>query len=420
MDKKILKFNSKPYIIKNNKFSTIQFNLIFEAKYLKKYIFYLPLLKQLLLNTSKNYKKEKEYRKELKNNMIISLNMRSYNYNENLFIEFVLVVPDPKKVKDYNIEKAFKFFIDTIYNPNVINDEFDIEQFEREKEFLKTDIYESIKKVKNRAYQSFLNIVDDNGILKDNIYNNMNLIDEANNIELYNIYKEVIKNNKPIIFVYGNVDESINKLIEKYIKINEEEIKFNINYDCYLKPFEKMKDIEEKSNYNESIIYMAYKVKNMKKEDKIYLNIVKNILATGSNDLVFKKLRTEKNLIYSSHTWSNIRVGLLVIESYINNVSKKEVIESIKELIESLKNKDNLKKYLDKLIEDVYYESIRKKDSRSVKISNYINKKLKMAYTVDELIKKYKQIDIDELINFIDRLVLDTVYYLRGEFNENN
>ena len=43
-----------------------------------------------------------------------------------------------------------------------------------------------------------------------------------------------------------------------------------------------------------------------------------------------------------------------------------------------------------------------------------------MAYTVDELIKKYKQIDIDELINFIDRLVLDTVYYLRGEFNENN
>ena len=54
MDKKILKFNSKPYIIKSNKFSTIQFNLIFEAKYLKKYIFYLPLLKQLLLNTSKN------------------------------------------------------------------------------------------------------------------------------------------------------------------------------------------------------------------------------------------------------------------------------------------------------------------------------------------------------------------------------
>ena len=345
--------------------------------------------------------------------------MRSYNYNENLFIEFILVVPDPKKIKDYNIEKAFKFFIDTIYNPNVINDAFDIEQFEREKEFLKTDIYESIKKVKNRAYQSFLNIVDDNGILKDNIYNNMNLIDEANNIELYNIYKEVIKNNKPIIFVYGNVDESINKLIEKYIKIDEE-IKFNMNYDCYLKPFEKMKDIEEKSNYNESIIYMAYKVKNMKKEDKIYLNIVKKILATGSNDLVFKKLRTEKNLIYSSHTWSNARVGLLVIESYINNVSKNEVIESIKELIESLKNKDDLKKYLDKLIEDVYYESIRKKDSRSVKINNYINKKLKMAYTVDELIKKYKQIDIDELINFIDRLVLDTVYYLRGEFNENN
>lgn len=415
-----MKFKSKPYIIKNDKFSTIEFILIFETKYSDKYIFYLPLLKQLLLNTSKKYKTESEYRKAYKNNMIISQTMKTFRYNENLFFEFSLIVPDPKKIREYDIEESFKFFIDTIYNPNVENNEFNIKQFERERDFLKADIYNSIKKVNNKAYQSFLNNVDDIGILKNNIYNNMNLIEEANPKELFDIYKKNILENKPIIFIYGNVNDNINNMIEKYIKIDNKYIIFNKNYDNYLKPFNKIKNVEEISNYNQSILYMAYKVKNMKEEDKIYLNIIKNILSYGSNDLVFKKLRTEKNLIYSSDTWCNSRVGLLVVEAYINNNSKEEIIKSVKSVIKSLKGKDKLKIYLDKLIEDIYYELIRQKDSRTIKINDFIGKKFSFSYTTNELIKEYKNINIDNLIEFINRLKLDTIYFLRGEFNEDN
>lgn len=417
---KKMKFKSKPYIIKNDKFSTIEFVLFFEAKYSDKYIFYLPLLRQLLLNSSKKYPTEIEYKKAYKENMIISQRMRTIRYNENLFFEFSLIVPDPKKVKDYNIESAFKFFIDMIYEPNVCDGQFNIKQFEREREFLKDDIFNSIKKVNNKSYQSFLNVVDDNGILKNNIYNNMNLIAEANPKELFNIYKENVLENRPIIFIYGNVDESINDLIKKYIKIDNKDITFNKNYDNYLKPFNKIKDVEETSDYNQSILFIAYKVKNMKEEDKLYMNIVKNILALGSNDLIFKKLRTEQNLVYSANTWCDTRVGLLTVESYINNESKEEVIKGVKSVIKSLKEKEKLSAYLEKLIEDVYYELIRQKDSRSVKINDFINKKLEFSHTTDELIKKYRSINVDDLIEFIDRLKLDTIYFLRGEFNENN
>jgi len=417
---KKMKLNSSPYIIKSDKFSTIEFVLFFEAKASDKYIFYLPLLRQLLLNSSKKYPTEQEYKKAYKENMIISQRMRTVRYNENLFFEFSLIVPDPKKVKDYNIEKAFKFFIDMIYEPNIVNGEFNLKQFEREREFLKDDIYNSIKKVNAKSYQSFLNIVDDKGIIKNNIYNNMNLIEEANSKELYEIYKENVLKNKPIIFVYGNVDESINDLIKKYIKIDDKKITFDKKYDNYLIPFNKIKDIEEVSEYNQSIIYVAYKIKDMKEEDKIYLNIVKNIMALGSNDLIFKKLRTEKNLVYSANTWCDTRVGLLTVEAYINNESKEEVIKGVKSVIKSLKDKEKLTIYLEKLIEDVYYELIRQKDSRSVAINDFINKKLEFSHTTDELIKKYKNINIDNLIDFINRLKLDTIYFLRGEFNENN
>ena len=170
-------FKSSPYLIKNDKFSTIEFRIFFETKYDKKYIFYLPLLRQILLNTSKNYPSEIEYRNAYKENMIISMNMKSIILNENLFFQFSLIVPDPKKVKNYDIEKSFKFFTDMIYNPNVLNEEFNHKQFEREREFLKNDIFNSLKNVNVRAQQSFLNVVDDKGIITENIYNNMNLIE---------------------------------------------------------------------------------------------------------------------------------------------------------------------------------------------------------------------------------------------------
>ena len=413
-------FKSSPYLIKNDKFSTIEFRIFFETKYDKKYIFYLPLLRQILLNTSKNYPSEIEYRNAYKENMIISMNMKSIILNENLFFQFSLIVPDPKKVKKYDIEKSFKFFTDMIYNPNVLNEEFNHKQFEREREFLRNDIFNSLKNVNVRAQQSFLNVVDDKGIITENIYNNMNLIEEANPSELYDIYKKTIKENKPIIFVYGNVDESINDLVGKYINITNEKIKFNKNYNNFLVPFKTIKKVEENSKFNQSILFMAYKIKNMSEEDKIYLSIIKNILSSGTNDLIFNKLRLEENLIYSSHTWCDLKVGLLVVESYINNSSKEKVIKSVKEVIKELKNKEKLNEYLNNLIEDLYYSLIRKKDSRNIVIEDYINEKFEFGYKTDELLKKYKEIKVEDLIAFLDRLKLDTIYFLRGEFDENN
>ena len=108
----------------------------------------------------------------------------------------------------------------------------------------------------------------------------------------------------------------------------------------------------------------------------------------------------------------------MLLGEQLITISKEEVIKSVKSVIKSLKEKDKLKIYLDKLIEDIYYELIRQKDSRAIKINDFINKKFSFSYTTNELIKEYKNINIDNLIEFINRLKLDTIYFLRGEFNE--
>lgn len=419
MSKKII-LKTQPYIIKNKGFSTIEFVFIYSCKYKKEYIPYIPLLKQLLLNSSKKYKTEKEYKKVYNEKFIISIRMYTYILNDNLFFEFRLIVPDPKRVKDFDLESAFKFFIDTIYEANVINKEFNLECFEREKRFLEADIKNCLKNVHEKSYQAFLNIVDDIGILKYNLYNNINLLQNSNSKELYNIYYENIINNKPVILVYGDVKKNIKKLIKKYINIKNEKVVIDKNYSNYLKPSKKIKDIEETSNNHESILFIAYKVKDMTNEDQLYLGIIKNILGYGSNDLIFKELRMNKKLVYSSHTWMKKRFGLLVIESYINNISKDKVVNSVKKVIKYIKNEEILKKYLEKLIKDFEINLIRAKDSRVKKLNDFIDEKFDFNYSLEEAIEKYKNIDINKLLNLLDRLILDTIYFLRGDFNEEN
>ena len=415
---KKIKLNTEPYIIKSKGYSTIQFLFVYSCKYSEDNQIYMPFLCRMLSNTSKNYNTEKKYTKAKFEKLIVSQKINSVTKNKNTFITCNLVLPDPKKLKSYDIEDGFKFFIDTIYNPNVDNSLFNKKCFNREKNFKQNQIQDTFKEVRAKAYYSFLNIVDDIGVLKNNEYNNYNSFKKLSNKKLYEKYKENILNNDPIIFVYGDVDDDIKTLIKKYIKPKDKKVSFVKDYSNYLIPFKSIKDVEEKSNDNQSILYLGLKVNNMTFDDEIYLSIVKNLLGVTPIDLVFKKLRLEKKLVYSCNVWAELSYGLLCISSSINNTSKDVVIESVKEIIEQLKNPKVLKEYMDKLLECMSYDLIRSKDSKQRKFTKFVDRKSELNYSLDELISKYKKVDINKLIDLINRLKLDTIYFLRGEFNE--
>ncbi len=419
MNKELITLKREPYIIKN-KYSTIDFFFIFPALYKKEYMFYLLLLKQILLNSSFLYKNEKLYKRKWEDLMIISESLTNKILNNNLYLEFRLTVPNPKVIKNYDLERAFSFFINTIYKPNIVGNKFNKKVFERERTFLKEDILMSLKNVYSESYQKFLNLVDDKGILKDNIYNNLDLIKNANEYELYDVYNELIINNKPIIMVYGDVDKSIVSLIKKYVNIKNEKVKLNIDYYNFLFPREKCKYVIENSKYNQSILYVAYKVKKMNNNDLIYLNLIKNILGIGAESLIFKTLRVDSGLVYSCSTWCDSISGLLVIETYINNNSNDIVLEKIKNLIDMLKNKEILRKEIYRVLESLKYSVIRKKDNKNKKLDDFIKYKFKFGFTIEKLIEKYSNLDLDLTIDFINRLVLDTVYFYKGDFNEKN
>ncbi len=418
---KLINFKSDPYIIKNKNYSTIDFIFIFPCKYKKEDMFYLLLLKQILLNSSFLYKSETLYKRKLSDLMIIRQSLNNRILNNNLYLEFRLTVPNPKIVKNYDLDSSFSFFINTIYKPNIVGNKFNKKVFEREKTFLKEDILMSLKNVYSESYQKFLNLIDDKGILKDNIYNNMNLIESANEYNLCEVYNKLILNNQPIIIIYGNVNNNICSLIQKYINdIGNKRIKLNIDYYNFLIPRKKCKKVIETSIYNQSILYVGYKVKNICEDDLIYLNLIKNILGIGTESLIFKTLRVDSGLVYSCSTWCDTIAGILVIETYINNNSNDIVIDKIKNLIDSLKNKKVLSQEINRVVKSIKNSMIRKKDDKNNKLNDFIKNKFKFGFTTEMLIEEYSNLNLDLFIDFVNRLVLDTIYFYRGEFGEKN
>lgn len=416
---KKLKLNSSPYIVKNTNYSTITFVIYYPYKYDKIHMYDLELIKQLVMNYSYEYKSEQEFRKEKVKRLIIGFNCTIKTIHNNLFVIFTLTVPNPKIVKNFDIEDAFKFFYNTIYNPNIVNGEFDHNQFQREKEYIKFSIQNALKNISCDSYQRFIKYVDDIGDLKNNVYNNLELLEDSNPKSLYEYYKNIIINNSPVCIVYGDIDKDfIENLYYKYFKKIENEIIFDKDYDSYLSINQVTNYIEENSNYNQSVLCMAYKVENMCEDDKLFLKLLCSILNSRETNLIFKKLRLDNNLIYFHRFNRYIKKGMFVIEAYIDKINKDITIEKIKEILVEINDKELIIEYINKIIKGLEYKLIELKDSKYYELDKFTDDLFEFNYSLEYVYNFYKEIDIDDFMNFLSRIKLDTVYFFKGENNE--
>jgi len=416
---KILKFDKQIHVIKTDKFNTIYFLLIYPSTYKKEDMGKFSLVKQNVMNSSKKYPTEQEYKKEYQKSFIINSKLKTVRINTNLFIEAQLTVPDPKKVKSFDLDKAFQFFMDTIYFPNVTNEAFDEYQFNREKEFIQNSIENSSKNIRDVGYQKFITYIDEVGILKDNLYHNRHLLDEVTPKSLYEFYDKNVLQIEPMILVYGDIEEEkVQEMFSKYIDISPKTIEIEKNYNCFLTPRTETQFIEENSNFKQSALYMGYKILDMKEEDTIYLRLLSRILDGGENDLLFKALRLEHNLVYGVSMSDYFKNGMFFIETYLKASSKEEAIEAIKTTLSSLREPDFVKECLDKILIANKYNLIRRKDSKYSVLDDYLDKLAELDDTLEEIYEKYENLDIDKFLEFLDRVVLDTVYFLRGDESE--
>lgn len=408
--------------LKNKDFQTIQIELLFPYEERKENLAKLALLPAMLNYMNSVYDTEEKYQKEKKKRYILNCYSSRFSLRRAGFFCFRLSIPNEKVLNEDLLEEQIIFFQKLIYYPLIENEGFKSFELEREKTNLKRNIENNMKKIQGYYNYKLKKLIDndDNRIFSTNLYDNMHLIDEVTEKNLYEFYKNLIYKNKPLVFVMGDVNkEKISNLIGKYLCSNVEDAKnLTKNYDNFLKPFSKIKRVEEKGNFKDSVFSMVYKVENMSHEDMIYLQGIRSLLASQSARLLDEKLRNEYDLVYSTRVSTYLHYGVLVITAFINKKNKDIVEEKIKEVMKELEDEKIIGPLEKNIKERFRMNLMRHLDDKFGLLDEFIYKKLGIDKTMEETYEDTLKITVNDILKFVKRLKLDLIYYLEEEKND--
>lgn len=401
---------------KTTNFSTTLINYIFQFTIEKDEIMAFTILSNMLSYTNKEYKEENEFAKEKLKRFIMNFKVSSQSINNIYFLNFSLLIPNDNIVDCDYLESAIKLSLDSIYKPNITNNLFDNDYFEREKRSYIEYLLNGYKNINFLAEKNLLDLIDKDGIFNKLKYTDLDNIKNLTNTDLVNFYNKYIKNYKPKIFVNGNIDkEKIELILNNYFKdykLKNNKILTNYNNYYISNGFNEYKDV---CNFYTSVIYMVYTIKDYSDKDFIILYLINLLLSSSSSDLLLQKLRKENNLVYTTSSSVLLKNGLLVIKATSNNKNIEIIKLVIRDLIESFKDMDKYKENVFNIMNKLSLNIERSKDNFFDISSNLINKYYKSDITLEEEFNLLNELEKEDIEKFASRILLDTIYVLEGQ-----
>ena len=410
----LITYQGKPKFFQNQDFKTIQMKVIFPFERCSSDIAKCAILPGLLHTMCLKYPTEASFALEGKRLYVLA-NYCLYNtIGDTSYFEFNFMVPDTESLRKDLLEEQMKFFHEMIYHPKVKKHSFDSIEFQREVDNLRMDMEKLLKDPTGYTMVHAKEKVDDGGFFSDTIFNHQEQIDEVTPETLYEFYLKTIYQNKPLVYFFGNCPEQeLELLSKKYFYLESfQKISFSIELNHYLKPRKTIQDLMEKSSFQNSVMIYFYKIKQMKKKDEVLMGVVKELLNSLSSRLLNKKLRDEFELVYSSFAVCYASYGVFCIMALIHKDSQLLVREKIVEALNDLKNQDMIAPLLDNIKERHRVSLIRKLDDKTSLFQDAIFKDMGLDLTEEDFYKKLIDITPVEVSKFIDRMIIDTIYYL--------
>lgn len=415
---KFLNFKNDYTLIKTDKIDTVVFTFIFPIKYVKGEEYYIKILNNLITQTSENYPNNVDYNKARIKNGVVDNNLSSMSFGSTRFVKYFFEIPKESLIKDYNIEEAFSFAIDSLMKPFIKNKKFDQNQFEYEKNYLVRSYIMNDENIDSSNDKKLWDIVDKDEITRLSSEHHRQALENLNNERLYEIYLEYIHNNKPFIYVYGDIDKkTLDRLFEKYYPLSKKEIKVEKNYVRMLPPVDE-KNIEIQTKFNQTELVMVYQV-DVTEDNYFRLHQFRDFLSSKENNLIFKTLRNEHNLVYHVEVNTKARSGILFVDALIQDKNIAEAIKLVNEVFASLKDKKVLAECLRKAKKYIKYDLLVEQDNPFKEMNNKIDEDLEL-YELEKMVKIYDQTTVDDMLEFIQNIKHTSTIIFRGVGNDKN
>lgn len=403
------------HLVKTNRFKTITVEVDFRREIQKEDITKRAVLKEVLLNSNKNYRTERELIIESENLYdlkLVSSSARMGNYTN---ISFKTRFLDEKYTEKNMNEESIAFLMDIIFNPNIDNGSFNEEVVNK----CKNRMEKSIKSLKDSKLKYTLFKLLENVEDKPYSYNSYGYLEDLEKIDgkvLYDYYKDMINNDFIDIFVVGDFDSiEIKELIKKYFKARTyHRTKTNIIVE-ELPIIKKIIEQSEEDNVNQTQFTILCGINNLTEfERKYVIKVYSELLGGSSNSILFDTVREKNSYAYYVNADVKSYDNILLIYSGIEPGNKNEVFKLIKKCLIDIEKGNFTDDMLNNAKETLVGGIKASLDSPSGIINNYFAKILVGTDDFEERIENFKKVTKEDVINVSKKINIYSTYTLEG------
>ena len=414
--KKILKDNINYHLINTDRFKEISIVMYFTKEFNKKDIPFINMLIHNLTYSSKKYDSKEKIATESENLYGLSV-VSSFSLTGTCeTITFSLEFLNSKYTSPEYLDLSLDYFKEIILNPNVKNNKFNSDYFN----IIKNDMISTINSIKDNpnkfASINYAKVMYEGTPTAYNTVPEIDDLDKVTEENLYSFYKRMMNNTCNLdICILGQVDDSIvNKIHDRFKDIKS--LKKQINFTIKHKYDTKIKEKIDSLKFNQSRVYMGYRLNNLTYNELNYvLRVYNTILGTMNDSILFNVVREENSLCYSIGSYINRYNPSLTVYAGINKDNYEKTIDLMKKCVESMKDKKSVERLFDSAKKTINTYLNNYYDDNIMQMNNYYAGEYEEVDDIETQREKINKVTIDEVIELNNKITLSTIYMLRGD-----
>lgn len=409
--------NYDVYVHDTKKYATIGFALFYELEYTKRNIFLSDLLAEYMIHNCKKYNNRKTFRDKMLEMYSMNVSVNNFNVGEKLFVQVTFDFYDPVLVKDDYLKDALKVARE-ILELNETEGTLNEEELSRNKEVIISSIGHELMNNKCREKVSYKKFMYPGTYYTEDLIESKEEIEELINgvtdSKLIDLYKKIFLKSFVGAFLIGNIKDEYLKWIGELFKFESVlELDTNYNRDLIVNrdiPYLKLED----KDYKESILRSIYFCPSDNYKEKITYKLIKKMLGSCGM-LLHKILRDKYKLVYHAECGYNKYSNILGLKAFIDGDKEEETKKAFEEVIDLLKNDDDLiEKLLVKVKESIELSLYTKDERPGAVFNEMVSVTFGFAVSDDVFKETVDSIEVSDVKEALSKLENIKTHFYKG------
>ncbi len=407
------------YVLPTDKFKTVSISYCFHRDLDENYT-YNALIPAVMKRGCQGYETIRDMERYLESQYGAIFDVGIQKKGERHILRFSMDVVNDNYIPHGGtavVAQAFHFLNRVITKPILEEGVFKSEYVDQEKINLRNRIESLINDKMSYSMERCIQFMCQKEKYSRYVYGSVEDIDKIDNINLYDVYNDILTTSPLDIFVVGDIDSTkVQNLLEGTLKLDRGIIK-KIPETAIKKMGIEPKEYIEQMDITQGKLNIGFRTNTSFTEEDYYpLVVCSSVLGGGPHSKLFMNVREKASLAYYAFSQLEKFKGLMFIGAGIDFDNYDRTFEIINAQLEDIRNGIISDKELDASKRSIITALKGIKDQPGQIIDYYLgNVVANTDQSIDDFIDSIEKVDRDEVTRVSHKIKLDTIYFLRNQ-----